>query len=252
MTLTDGLLNEDASVFLNYPQYIGSFFASFTYQDVGGGGADGAVFVLQNDPRGPAALGGGGGGLGYNGITPSVGLEFNLYGPNSPSASNSGIAFRPNGATGTPYTDSTPVNPASGNPIGVTVRYDGTTVSLTMTDTVAHVSFSTNYVVNLPILLGTNTAYVGITGADGGVASTQLISNFYFAPMPAISFTGVSPGVLQLSWPASAGGLVLQSTPNLLTGSWTTVPNPVTLINGQNQVQNLPLIGSQFYRLGLP
>ena len=252
VTLTDGLVNEATSLSLNYPQYIGAFVASFTYQDVGGGGADGAAFVLQNDPRGAAALGGGGGGLGYSGITPSVGLEFNIYAGNSPSAGNSGIAFRLNGATGAPYSDSSPVSPASGHPIGVTVRYDGTTVSLTMTDTVAHVSFSTNYVADLPTLLGTNTAYVGITGATGGVGSTQRISNFYFAPMPAMSFGQVSPGVFHLSWPASAGGLALQSTADLATGSWTTVPNPVTLVNDENQVQISTATGSQFYRLGLP
>ncbi len=252
VTLTDGLGNEDASMFLNYPQYIGGFVASFTYQDVGGGGADGAAFVLQNDPRGPTALGAGGGGLGYGGITPSAALEFNLYGPNAPSATSSGINFQINGAVGVPYVDSTPVNPAGGNPIDVIVRYDGTTLSLTLTDTVALVSFSTNYVADLPTLLGTNTAYVGITGANGGVASTQRISNFYFAPVPVIAFTNMSPGVLQLSWPASAGGLALQSAADLLSGSWTTVSNAVTLVNGRNQVQVSPLSGTKFYRLGLP
>jgi Concanavalin A-like lectin/glucanases superfamily/PA14 domain/Bacterial lectin/Immunoglobulin I-set domain len=250
--LTDGIGNEDASVFLQYPQYISAFIASYTYQDVGGGGADGMAFVLQNDPRGPSALGGGGGGLGYSGITPSAALEFNLYGPNAPATTSSGINFQVNGVAGAPYVDSTPVNPAGGDPIGVTLRYDGTTLWLTLTDTVAQVSFSTNYVSDLPTLLGTNTAYVGITGADGGVASTQRISNFYFAPTPVISFAETSPEVLQVSWPASAGGLVLQSSPVLVTGSWTTVTNAVTLANGENQVQISPLTGTKFYRLGLP
>src|SRR5262249_50961955 len=40
------------SAFYNSPLYIGNFYATFTYQDVGGGGADGMAFVVQNDTRG--------------------------------------------------------------------------------------------------------------------------------------------------------------------------------------------------------
>ncbi len=247
VTLTNGLGNETASLFLNYPQYIGAFVASFIYQDVGGGGADGAAFVLQNDSRGAAALGGGGGGLGYSGIAPSVALEFNIYSANDP-----GIAFRTNGITGAPYAPTLPLNVAGGNPIGVMVRYDGTSLWLTLTDAVAQAFFSTNYTTDLPSLLGANTAYVGITGADGGTASTQRISSFFFAGVPTLSLRVPVPGVFQLSWPASAAGLVLQNTSDLRSGTWTTVANPVSVVNGQNRVSISPLTAVQFYRLGLP
>jgi len=46
---------------------------SFQFENQKGGGADGLVFVVQtlaND------VGGGGGGIGYQGITNSVGVEF--------------------------------------------------------------------------------------------------------------------------------------------------------------------------------
>jgi hypothetical protein len=100
--------------------------------------------------------------------------------------------------------------------------------------------------------LGTNTGYVRLAGSDGGVASTQRISNVYSAPTPVISFSAASPGLLRLSWPASAGGLVLQDATDLAAGNWTAVPNPVTLVDGQNQVQISSLTGIKFYRLGLP
>ena len=45
--------------------------ASFTYNDVYGGGADGGAFVLQTSPSGTAALGPGGTYKGVYGITPS-------------------------------------------------------------------------------------------------------------------------------------------------------------------------------------
>jgi hypothetical protein len=154
--------------------------------------------------------------------------------------------------TGKPYDDTTPVNPASGNPIAVSVRYDGATASVTLSNTVTAAVFTTNYTADLPTLLGTNTAYVGITGADGGAASTQRISNFYFASLTTLSLSSAGPGLLQLSWPASADGLVLQSTGDLSTGAWTTVANPVTLVNGQNQVLVTPSGATQFYRLALP
>ena len=247
VTLTDGLGNEAASLFLNYPQFIGAFVASFTYQDAGGGGADGAAFVLQNDPRGAAALGGAGDGLGYSGITPSVALEFNIYSSNGP-----GIAFRTNGVTGTPYASTAPLNVAGGNPIGVTLHYDGATLSVTLTDAVAQVDFTTSYAVSLTSLLSTNTAYLGITGADGSVASTQRISNLFFAALPPLSYAIPSPGTFELSWPASAAGLALQSTADLGAGTWTPVSTPVSLLNDQNQVQISPLPGVQFYRLSLP
>src|SRR5207249_2429539 len=66
---TDGTAGENRSAWYAFKQYIGAFQASLTYQDVGGNGADGAALVIQNDPRGLTALGGGGGGLGYSSIS---------------------------------------------------------------------------------------------------------------------------------------------------------------------------------------
>jgi hypothetical protein len=73
-----------------------------------------------------------------SGISPSVALELNIYSPNGV-----GMAWRTNGQTGPPYRSTAPVNLAGGNPIGVLLSYDGTTLSTTLTDMVTHATFMT-------------------------------------------------------------------------------------------------------------
>lgn len=247
VALTDGNGSEASSVFLNYPQYVGSFVASFTYQDVGGGGADGCAFVLQDSAMGPWAIGASGGSLGCGGISPSVAVEFNIY-----SSYGVGMALRANGQTGAPYNSTAPVNLAGGNPIGVSLAYDGTTLSITLTDTVTHARFSTNALLSITGVLGTNTAYVGVTGADGGIASRQVISNFQFVSETSLSIQTTSSNAMALTWPNSAAGLVLQQTP-ALGAAWTAFTNSVVLdSNGSNQVSIPAPAGTRFYRLAAP
>ena len=245
--LTDGNGGEVSSVFLSAPQYIGAFVASFTYQDVGGGGADGCAFVLQNAGAGPAALGGGGGALGYGGLAPSVAVEFNIY-----SANGVGMALRTNGQTGSPYGSTGSVNLAGGDPINVSLSYNGTTLSMTLTDAVAHTTFATNAAMNLVGTLGTNAAYVGVTGADGGISSTQVISNFQFACLTSLSIQPSPPQTVGIAWPNSAGGLVLQQSP-ALGAPWASVTDSVAInSDGSNQVMLPAQTGTGFYRLATP
>jgi hypothetical protein len=247
LTLTDGAGGEARSSLLNLPQYVGGFTASFIYQDVGSGGADGAAFVLHQDSRGASALGGARGGLGYSGISPSAAIQFNIYVNNGV-----GIQFRINGLTGVPYVSTAPVNLASVDPIGITLRYDGAILAMALTDAVAAVSFSTNWNVALPAILGSDSAYVGFSGADGGVASTETISNFAFVSLPRLSSQLASAGTILFSWPASAGGFLLQQNSSLSPTTWVKFPGLPNLIGSQNQVLVSPAFGSQFYRLMLP
>jgi hypothetical protein len=245
--LTDGNSGEVSSIFLNSPQNVGAFVASFTYQDVGGGGADGCAFVLQNGGAGQSAIGGGGGSLGCNGINPSVALEFNIY-----SSYGAGMAVRANSQTGPPYNSTAPVNLAGGNPISVTMSYSGTTLSLRLTDTVTHAAFSTNVIVDIPGTLGTNTAYVGVTGADGGINSTQVISKFQFASLTALSAEQTGTTNIVVTWPDSAGGLELQQAS--ATGSaWVAVSNPIISDEaGHFEADISPQAGYTLYRLATP
>jgi len=249
LTLTHGAYYDGRSCFLNLPVFISTFHASFTYQDIGGGGADGAAFIIQNSTRGATALGGVGGGLGYSGIAPSVALEINVYSPNTV-----GINLRDSGATGGPYASTSPVNLASGNPIDFVIGYDGLTLSVDMMDTVAGTSFSTNYVVDIPTLVFGDTAFVGFSGATGGLTCYQQIRDFMFSKEPIITSPPLSiqpaPGnMLLLTWPGSASGFAPYQTSDLSSGTWNPVSGTPVLVGGQYQLE-VPISGDQqFYRL---
>jgi len=255
-TPTDGSSGEDRSAWFRLPLYVGAFQASFTYQDVGTGGADGTAFVIQNDPRGIAATGAGGGGLGYLGITPSVALMMDIYSgaPGGPS----GVLVATNGmGDGSGYLPSTyqstsPVNLDGGNPINVSLLYLGGVLQLSMTDTLTGAKYQTSFPVNIPAFLGTNTAWVGITGSEGGVLSHQAVSNFSYLPLPTLGASPNGPNRVTFNWPGSIAGFQLQSKTNITDTNWITVSASVSQTNNLNQVIMTSPIGTRFYRLMLP
>jgi len=59
-------------------------------------------------------------------------------------------------------------------------------------------------------------------------------------------------GGLAITWPASATGLVLQQSDNLISGPWTGVTNQVTVVGDQNQVIVTPDATQRFYHLVKP
>ena len=253
ITLTDGADSEARSIFSSSPQYIGAFKAAFTYQAGGNRAADGASFCIQNDARGATAVGGGGGQLGVgtaNPITHSIELELNLF---SGSGQNIGYTVLTNGLTGSGggngnYHALGNVQINSGDPVNVTVYYAGGQMALTFTDVVANTSFTTNFTVgDLTQIVGTNTAYVGFTGSDGGSTSQQMFSNFSFVSIPpmTIQFNGNSVFV---SWPGAAPGFTLQQNADLTTGNWINVTSAPLLTNGLNQV-TVPATSNTYYRL---
>ena len=79
-------------------------------------------------------------------------------------------------------------------------------------------------------------------------ANRNLIANF----VPIVSFTGTSPGVFELVWPASATGWVLHESLDLSPTGWAASSLPVTTSNGQNSVSIMNPNGRRFYRLTHP
>ena len=192
-----------------------AFQVNFTYTGQANG-ADGVAFVMQNDPKGTNALGSVGGGLGYAGIKNSLALELDI-------SNQSGTNLQSNGATGA-YLTTGAVNLRSGNPIAVSLAYNPIQQTMTqqLTDTITNATFSKVYSnVNLPQIVGGSTAFIGFTGADGGVSSNQVISQFSLLELGGTS-------QIQLT----AGGSILpSSTSSSITG------NSITLTAGEGTGQ---------------
>jgi fibronectin-binding autotransporter adhesin len=213
LTLTDGNGGEARSAFYNWPvSPVNGFTASFTYTPSSGNGtADGIAFILQNDPRGTAAIGGDGGSLGYatgnggTGITHSAAIDLNLY------SNVNQTGYDSNGNLSSPTTVNN-VNFHSGDPIAVSVTYNSQSqvMAWTLTDAIANTSFSTSQSgVNLQSVLSGSSAYIGFSGGDGGAVSTQTISNFSYTPVPPAS--NILPAATALTV-ASGGTLDLYGT----------------------------------------
>ena len=49
------------------------------------------------------------------------------------------------------------------------ITYNGTTLNLTITDLVTQATWSHPFTINIPATVGGSTAYVGFTGATGGL-----------------------------------------------------------------------------------
>ena len=160
-----------------------------------------------------------------------------------------GTAFHVNGANNGRYTTTSPVNLASGDPINVVVNYANGVAQLTLTDTTASTSFTTNINIgSLPSLLGSDTAYVGFSGGTGSYSSDQSVSNFWFAPVVTLSAHLTTTNTVVLAWPADAGGFVLQSRSDLSSGTWQSVP--ASGVSGQAVIP--ASAAREFYRLALP
>ena len=69
---------------------------------------------------------------------------------------------------------------SSGDTISAQLVYNGTTLTLNLTDTVTNNTFSQAFTVNIPSIVGANTAYVGFTGGTGGGTAIQNIKAWTF------------------------------------------------------------------------
>jgi Legume lectin domain/Chitobiase/beta-hexosaminidase C-terminal domain len=183
LQLTDGGTFEARAIWYSTALNIQQFTTDFTFQitPAGANATDGMTFAIQN--QGLTAHGGIGGALGYQGVTPSVAVKFDTFNNSGEGVNSTG--FYTDGAAPTvPALDltSSGVNLHSGDVMHVHLTYDGTTLTLTLTDTVTNATFTASQAINIPATVGANTAYVGFTGGTGGTVSTQNILSWTYTP----------------------------------------------------------------------
>ena len=72
------------------------------------------------------------------------------------------------------------MNLHSGHVLHAHLTYDGTTLTLTLTDTVTNATFTAAQAINIPATVGANTAFVGFTGGTGGAVTTQNVLSWTY------------------------------------------------------------------------
>ncbi len=219
LRLTDGGTGEIASAWYGTKLNIQTFAQQFTFQ-ITNPQADGMTFTIQNE--GTSALGHGGAGLGYGAASPggnagiplSVAVKFDLYNNFGEGVDSTGLYI--NGASPTiPAIDMTSsgINLHSGDIFEVWMTYDGTTLSMQITDTTTQATFTTSWPIDIPTTVGDSTAYLGFTAATGGASSTQEIVNWTFASQGSVEYDGgFTSSNLDLNGSATLNGTRLRLT----------------------------------------
>lgn len=186
--------------------------------------ADGFTFVVS---AATAGLGGSGGGLGYEGVSNSVAVEFDTF-DNGENSSNH-VALDVNGSIASvvqvdPYSvaSCTFANYgaagclSNGKVWSAYVHYDGATqklnVSVQETGS-ALIPLITEYTVDIAAALGTNEAFVGFTAATGGGLQNHDILSWQLA-----NDASITPDPGRLPEPASLALLALAGTAALGAG----------------------------------
>jgi hypothetical protein len=163
-----------------------SSYFEFQFTNQQHGGADGIVFTVQTVGN---TAGGSGGGIGYQGLTPSLGVEFDNwynYENGDPSSNHAGIDINGsvnsvvlNNATGAwpEYYDGESWRKSeldSGRIFHAWVDYNGVTdnleVRLALNDT-RPVGVLMSYNIDLVSVLGTTDAFIGFTSGTGAAAA---------------------------------------------------------------------------------
>ena len=182
-------VGQSGSAFLTSPFSLAadaSFSGYFEFQITNpiNGGADGIVFTVQTQSN---TAGGAGGGIGYQGISPSVGIEFDTWDNTGDgiadgfSANHVGIDI--NGSMNSVAIAPAPAQLDGGQIFHAWVDYNGVTdlleVRVALNDTRPLAPFLA-YGVDLVTLLGQTDAFIGFTSGTGFAGGNHDIRRLVF------------------------------------------------------------------------
>ena len=226
LTLTDGKNGESTSVWTSQPVSVTQFNTKFRFQ-LTNPNADGFTFSIQgNSATTTNGYTNGGSGLAYQGIGKSVAVKFDIYGRGSESNSTglytNGAAPTSAGSIGL---SKKAVDLHSGDAFDVLMSYNGTALSVTITDTVTNRSASQSYNIDIPKTVGGGSAYVGFTAATGGQNATQEILSWTYNPLTSSSTLPVPWGNLDIGAPGMAGSARYSNGTFTVTGGGNDIWN---------------------------
>jgi hypothetical protein len=244
------------------PVNIQSFTTDFTFQQ--DPSAYGMFFVVQNSNSTTNVLGyfglgavadANGEGFGdYTGqdaaIGHSVGIKFDLTSFNgnanigaTPSTTGVFVDGGPTNANFAPANDLIPlgINLHSDHVMSAHIVYDGTILTMVLTDTVTKAKAKLSWPVNIPAIVGSNTAYAGFTGGTIPAVNQAILSWDYYTgydtrlssptfSVPAGSYTTTQ----SVSLSASSGASIYYTTNGRPpTTASTLYTGPISVSSGQ-------------------
>lgn len=221
MRLAPALANQAGTFFTDQKFNVSGFSTIFEFRitnrngitDTSGrNGADGLAFVIQNE--GKTQVGSLGSGLGYEGISPSVVVEFDTFfnSGNDPSISNGGsnhVGISLAGDAASVLTAQVDTNMDDGAKWTVWVDYNGTTMEVRMsTNGVRPADAILSKTFSLTTQVSGSTAYLGFSAGTGGAHTNHDLLGW------AYSDTFVSGGLTAVPEPGTyallgLGGLLL-------------------------------------------
>lgn len=192
-----------------------STYFSFQITDSFAGGADGIVFTVQTLANNVGSYGG---GIGYSGITPSVGVEFDTWLNTGTDPNDNHVGLDVNGSIASIATAVPPGQLDSGQIWHAWMDYDGPSKLLEVrmaTDSTRPIQPILSKTIDLTKILNMDEVYVGFTSATGSAWGNHDIRSFYvyndYGPIDTSVHT-YTQGATQVSISASPKATYDQST----------------------------------------
>jgi Chitobiase/beta-hexosaminidase C-terminal domain/Legume lectin domain len=222
---TSGVVNAANNAWYETPVNVQAFTTIFTFTDTCSsycGDGFGFMIISTSNPSssGFTYSGGAGaqlswsqcGGAGNTVCTAinSVLVKFDLFDVQAGSPGANLTGFYSGGtypqAPNNPQYDmsASGINMENGDLFTCSITYDGSSLTETLTDTVTKATYTKTYTgINIPALVGGNTAYVGFGGSTGAATATQSLSSW--------TYTEESPGQAGIPTFLPAAGTYLGS-----------------------------------------